>query len=74
MHHLVGMTEIADLLGLTRQRVHQLVQTDPTFPKPEAELVGGRIWKRVDIERWARKAGRSLEASERTGRTRATPP
>ena len=57
VHHLVGVAEIAELLNITRQRVNQLVREDG-FPKPEAELSAGRIWKRSDIEAWAKKTGR----------------
>jgi hypothetical protein len=40
------------MLGLSRQRVNQLIQS-PDFPAPEAELSAGRIWTREAIERWA---------------------
>jgi len=55
---LVGLTEIAELLGLTRQRVDQIARGDPKFPEPVAVITAGRIWKRIDVERWARRAGR----------------
>jgi predicted DNA-binding transcriptional regulator AlpA len=55
--HLMGVTEIANLLGISRQRVSQLARTE-TFPEPVARLSGGIIWERADIERWAREAGR----------------
>ncbi|MDQ1502193.1 MAG: hypothetical protein QOI86_5533 [Actinomycetota bacterium] len=58
MHHLVGSHEIAELLRVSRQRVNQILREDDSFPPPEAELHAGRIWKRSDIEAWARKAGR----------------
>lgn len=63
-HHLVGAHEIAELLGVTRQRVDQLTRTDPTFPKPEAELKSGRVWKRALVERWATRSGRISSAIE----------
>ena len=47
------MTEIAELLQLSRQRADQLSRTKG-FPDPEVELSGGRIWKREDVERWLR--------------------
>lgn len=50
--HLVGAAEIASMLGVTRQRVHQLAET-PGFPEPEAVLASGRVWKRTEIEAWA---------------------
>lgn len=59
---LMGTTEIAELLGVSRQRVSQLAASD-TFPEPVARLAAGPIWKRVDIVRWARETGRlSAEA------------
>jgi len=58
MHHLVGVGEIARMLGISRQRINKIAQTDPAFPKPEAELMSGRVWKRADVERWAKKVGR----------------
>ena len=61
-HHLVGLTEIADMLGLSRQRVHQLTQQDPNFPSPTATLSAGLIWERRAIEEWARSVGRSVRS------------
>jgi predicted DNA-binding transcriptional regulator AlpA len=55
MHHLVGVHEIAEMLGVTRQRVDRIVATDESFPRPEAVLAAGRIWKRADIESWAER-------------------
>jgi predicted DNA-binding transcriptional regulator AlpA len=49
--HLLGVAEIATMLGLSRQRVNQLVQRDG-FPAPEAELSAGRIWNREAVEAW----------------------
>jgi predicted DNA-binding transcriptional regulator AlpA len=54
---LVGTAEITKLLGVSKQRVDQLARTEG-FPKPQAVLAAGRIWRRKDIESWARKAGR----------------
>jgi predicted DNA-binding transcriptional regulator AlpA len=58
---LVGVAEIARMLGVSRQRVDQMARNDPEFPQPIAELTAGRIWRLQDIERWARKTGRVLE-------------
>lgn len=49
--HLLGVAEIAAMLGITRQRVNQLIQS-ADFPAPEAELSAGRIWTREAIETW----------------------
>ncbi len=50
--HLVGVAEIAQMLGVSRQRVNRIVQTHTAFPKPEAELSAGRVWKTSDIDAW----------------------
>jgi predicted DNA-binding transcriptional regulator AlpA len=55
---LVGVTEVREMLGVSRQRVHQLVRDRPDFPEPVAELASGKIWLRRDVEQWARRAGR----------------
>ena len=56
------MPEVAEILGVSTQRVHQLLHAHADFPKPEAVLAVGRIWKREDIVAWAkshpRKPGR----------------
>ena len=46
---LVSIPEVAQILGVSRQRVHQLIRAYPDFPEPEAVLAVGRIWKRTDI-------------------------
>ncbi len=55
---LVGAAEIAEMLGLTRQRVNVIVRTHEDFPRPVAELSAGRIWMRKDVVAWARHTGR----------------
>lgn len=55
---LVGMAEIAQLLDVSKARVDQLARQHPKFPKPVAELSAGRIWRREDVEEWARATGR----------------
>jgi hypothetical protein len=49
------------MLGVTRQRVHQLTDEDPAFPEPEVTLAIGRVWSREAIEEWARAAGREIQ-------------
>ena len=56
----MGLTEIAEALGISRQRVDQLTRRED-FPKPAAVLASGRIWKTEDIEKWAREEGRKLK-------------
>lgn len=64
VEELVGLTEVADLVGISKQRVLQLIESDPSFPEPAATLSRGRVWKRADILKWAKATGRS--ASEET--------
>jgi len=70
---LVGTTDIAAMLGVSRQRVGQLVDTHHDFP-PHLDVVGGRrVWNRKHIERWIaahpdRPPGRP---PKKTGRSKA---
>jgi len=59
---LVGRVEIAEMLGVVRQYVHRLSHEDPTFPKPAAEIGGRTLYKRADIEKWAKATGRKIQA------------
>lgn len=68
---LVGVAEIAEMLGVSRARVTQLAQTYEDFPEPEAELAAGRIWSRTAIESWirdhpSRPGGRRAATDERS--------
>ena len=58
---LVGVTEVAELLGVSRQRVAQLRERED-FPAPVAELAAGPVWTRTNltrfVEAWPRKPGR----------------
>ena len=58
---LVGRVEIAEMLGVVRQYVHRLSREDPSFPEPVAEVGGRPIWKKADIENWAKTTGRKIE-------------
>ena len=52
MHHLMGAAEIGTRLGgISRQRVQQIVSR-PDFPKPDAVLGMGKVWRTEDVERW----------------------
>jgi hypothetical protein len=48
----MGTAEIAERLGVTRVRVHQIATTDPSFPAPLGEVKAGKIWRAEDIESW----------------------
>jgi prophage regulatory protein len=55
---LFGVTEIAAFVGISRQRIKKLTETDLDFPEPVAVLARGRVWSRQAIEEWARDTGR----------------
>ena len=50
---LVGLSEIATMLGVSRQRADQLVRDYEDFPAPVAELASGRIWETTAVDAWA---------------------
>ena len=51
---LLGVREIAEVLGISRQRADQIMR-EYGAPKPYADLAAGRVWKRTDIVRWLQK-------------------
>lgn len=58
---VLGVAELADRLGVSRQRASQIARTD-NFPKPYAELASGPVWFDPNVRRfvnqWDRKPGR----------------
>lgn len=52
---LMGTSEVAALLGISRQRV-LVIARQPDFPKPLAVLKMGNVWLRADIRRWTQRA------------------
>lgn len=62
--NLVGVTEIADLLGVTRQRASAVTEL-PDFPHPIGTARGGRYWTTESVdrfaERWQRQPGRPVK-------------
>lgn len=57
---LAGVTEVREILGVSRQRVHQIIRDHPDFPEPVAELAVGRIWNRKEVVQWAKRTGREV--------------
>lgn len=49
---LIGISEIAEILRVSRQRVDKLSRTDPGFPAPVAKIHAGRIWRLSDVAAW----------------------
>ena len=52
MEEVMAAAEIADYLGVSRQRVAVLVER-PDFPEPLAHLSVGRVWRTEDVRAWA---------------------
>jgi hypothetical protein len=61
MPELMSAADIAEELGITRQRVHQL-RKHAGFPAPLAELRGGAVWDAAAVQKfvdeWERAPGR----------------
>jgi len=61
---LVDMTEIASMLGVSKQRVRELVGRDDYFPPPVARLSGRPVYSKSSIEAfarwWSRTPGRPV--------------
>jgi prophage regulatory protein len=51
--NLLRLVDIPQLLGVTKQRAHQLSRRH-WFPAPAATYSRGGLWRRSDVERWAR--------------------
>ncbi|MEV6341870.1 hypothetical protein [Actinoplanes sp. NPDC051851] len=64
MEEVMAAAEIADYLGVSRQRVAVLVER-PNFPAPIAHLAVGRIWRTSDIREWAAKRPNRLQEDEK---------
>lgn len=63
---LAGIAEVAEILGVSKQRAGEVARTHPDFPLPIATLAAGPVYTHASVEafeqRWERK---------RTGRPRA---
>lgn len=68
---LVGVAEVSSLLGVSKQRVSQLMRASDLFPPPLAELECGPVWDRklltVFLSEWNRKPGRPRKESADPG-------
>lgn len=65
---LASLSEIAETLGVTTRTVQRYAER-ADFPKPLGRLAMGRVWRRTDVEAWAK---RTLPLP-RTGRPRKEP-
>ena len=64
MEEVMAAAEIADYLGVTRQRVAVLVER-ADFPDPIAHLAVGRIWRTTDVRQWAANRPNRTQEDER---------
>ncbi|MFF2184595.1 hypothetical protein [Streptomyces sp. NPDC058155] len=66
---LAGISEIAEMFGVVRQRATQLAQR-PDFPPPVAHLKSGPVFAREQVaafgKRWDRRGGRPAKAVDLT--------
>lgn len=58
---IVGVTELAEMLGVSKQRASELARSS-SFPAPFTELASGPVWIEANVrhfcETWERKPGR----------------
>lgn len=64
---IVGSQEVTELLGITRQRLHEL-RTTGRFPEPMMHLAATPVWMRAAIDAfaasWDRRPGRRANVPE----------
>jgi hypothetical protein len=51
---MLRLVDIAELLGATKQRAHQIAE-EKGFPAPLAEDARGRVWSRYQVQAWAKR-------------------
>ena len=56
----VGLTEAADMMGMTRQNLRKLMVSNPSFPLPVHEGSAG-VWHLSDILGWLHAKGYAVE-------------
>jgi chromosome partitioning protein len=69
---LVGTSELAEMLGVSKQTVSNWRVRMANFPSPAAELKSGPVWNRQEIADWAKSAGVQV-AVPGAGKPSATP-
>ncbi len=55
---LVGLSDVAELLGVSRQNVRKLVVGSPASPPAPAHLGNPALWHLADLLRWLREVKR----------------
>lgn len=75
----IGLTDIAELFGLTRAGADKLVKREPDFPAYATITGRTRVWSTAEVVRWGKTHGRlchepdcrrrSFDEQVRSGRT-----
>jgi hypothetical protein len=55
---LVGLSDVAALLGVSRQNVRKLLMDSPTSPPAPTHLGSPALWRLADLLRWLREVKR----------------
>ena len=61
---LVGVAEIADLFGVSRQAASNWRERHADFPTPAASLKSGPVWELPDILAWADEREMQVKTAE----------
>lgn len=69
---LLRIVEIAEILGVSKQRTHQLADEE-RFPDPVERDGRGRLWNRRQVEAWAILGAAAGRAREQAGTRAAFP-
>ena len=64
MDRLVGLAEVADLFGVSRQAASNWRERHADFPSPTASLKSGPVWELPYILEWAKARGMPVKASD----------
>jgi hypothetical protein len=62
---LMGLTEVANLYGVSRQLAKKWTVTSPDFPEPVVELAAGKVWDTDAILAWGKRHEREPGAGPR---------
>src|ERR1043165_1232 len=61
---LLGLAEVAELLGVTKQVVNNWKTRRGGFPQPVVELKSGPVWSRDAIANWAISEGMEIDEED----------
>lgn len=60
---ILAMHEIAEYIGVSRQRASELTKTSE-FPRPAARLKMGALWRTTEVVAWAEARGRVIHEAQ----------